>query len=75
MIGLLLLVPFMYGVMSALAHQQSKPQTPATQTGPFHWHRPHGVNRKYYLEPDGQSSDGYPQLKCPFCDVVYVKRD
>jgi hypothetical protein len=75
MIGLLLFGAVMYGVLSALANQPPSAKALPTRTGPFHWHRPHGVNRQYYFEPDGQSADGYPQLKCPFCEITYVKRN
>jgi hypothetical protein len=70
--GGLLALLFLTAVVLAGA---SAPSTPVPErTGPFHWHRPRGVNRKYYFEQIGTSDDGYPQLKCPFCDVEYVNR-
>jgi hypothetical protein len=69
--GLLALL-FLTAVVLAGASGSS---TPAPQrTGSYHWHRPHAVNRQYYFEPDGQSPDGYQQLKCPFCEITYVNR-
>jgi hypothetical protein len=72
MLGFPLLVPFVYGVMSALANRP--PDPPEERTGPYHWHVVAGGKRKYYFEEIGTSHDGYPKLQCPFCETEYVKR-
>jgi hypothetical protein len=66
---------FLGVVVAAASRVPSSP--PAIQSGPFHWHVPDGGKRKFYLEPVGTSSDGYPVLRCPFepCGEEYVKRN